>query len=266
MKVDPKWRELGWRHPLWDFVRFYNVLNRQKKVERERWIANLKASQFEVEPGHSFTVSATDVTLFFDYLEARHKDFTVVFEQLRTEEEPLGFCKELDVVVATNVTQLAAYYQSSKALVAAVTTVAKLVCDQSGTSFDPNPQRRCVWLVDHKLHITARNLDGAVPSLANPSVVWEIKEYWGKTSGGSKMSDAVYECNLVGRELREFEERSGARIAHVVFVDGKDQWASRASDLRRFVDLFHQGLIDHLFVGREVETDWGPTLYSLLNP
>ena len=55
-------------------------------------------------------------------------------------------------------------------------------------------------------------------------MVWEIKEYWGKTKGGSKMSDAVYECALVGLELRDFEERTGApRVQHVVFVDGKDQ-------------------------------------------
>jgi hypothetical protein len=118
--------------------------------------------------------------------------------------------------------------------------------------------------VDNKLHVTARNLDGAIPSLANPGIVWEIKEYWGKTKGGSKMSDAVYECNLVGRELREFEERTKARITHIVFVDGKEQWSHRQSDLKRFIDLFHQGIIDYLFVGRDVETEWEETLDSLL--
>lgn len=122
-----------------------------------------------------------------------------------------------------------------------------------------------MWLVDNQLHVTARNLDGAIPSLDSPEIVWEIKEYWGKTSGGGKMSDAVYECALVGREPRDFEERSGApRVRHVVFLDGKDQWASRRSDLKRFIDLFHQGLIDHLFIGRDVETKWKELLNSLL--
>lgn len=78
------------------------------------------------------------------------------------------------------------------------------------------------------------------------------------------MSDAVYECNLVGRELREFEERSGAKVAHVVFVDGKEQWFHRQSDMKRFIDLFHQGLIDNLFVGRDVETEWRGTLSTLV--
>ncbi len=97
-------------------------------------------------------------------------------------------------------------------------------------------------------------------------MVWEIKEYWGKTKGGSKMSDALYECALVGRELREFEDRSGAqRVEHTVFLDGKDQWSHRQSDLKRFIDLFHQGLVDHLIVGREVETEWGKLLRTVFS-
>ena len=42
---------------------------------------------------------------------------------------------------------------------------------------------------------------------------------------------SVYECHLVGRELREFEERTKARVTHIVFVDGKTQWSHRRSDL-----------------------------------
>ena len=53
------------------------------------------------------------------------------------------------------------------------------------------------------LRTLARRVDGACPGVVNPIAIWEIKEYWGKTKGGSKMSDAVYECHLVGRELRE---------------------------------------------------------------
>ena len=70
------------------------------------------------------------------------------------------------------------------------------------------------------------------------------------------MSDAVYECHLVGLELRMFEAKCGFSIDHIVFVDGKQQWDSRKSDLLRLIDLHQQGLIDHLVVGREVESDW----------
>ncbi|ODU01216.1 MAG: hypothetical protein ABS79_02050 [Planctomycetes bacterium SCN 63-9] len=264
MIVDPRWRNLGWRHPLWDFVRFYNVVSRQKRNFRDDWIAKFKESKFEVESGEFFPVPNEIVQLFFDYLEAREKYLVRAFELLRTEEEALAFCTTKKMTVGKTVTQLEGWYQSSKALVSSVGAVAKLVCDQKNLEFDSNPQRRCVWLVNQQLHITARNLDGAIPSLANPLIVWEIKEYWGKKNGGSKMSDAVYECNLVGRELREFEERSGSRVSHIVFIDGKDQWKSRVSDIRRFIDLFHQGLIDYLFVGRDVEKEWEETLSRLL--
>jgi hypothetical protein len=34
---------------------------------------------------------------------------------------------------------------------------------------------------------------------------------------------------------------------HIAFVDGKEQWYHRVSDLRRFIELFHQEIIDHLW-------------------
>ncbi len=77
--------------------------------------------------------------------------------------------------------------------------------------------------------------------------------------------DAVYECNLVGRELREFEERTNLRVDHVVFVDGRDQWSHRKSDLARFIDLLNQGFIDRLIVGREVESEWESFLTRILS-
>ena len=155
------------------------------------------------------------------------------------------------------------HHQSAKAVVALVNAIAKKVCEGKGIGFDPNPQSRCVWCSQNRLHVTARNLDGAIPGLANPTIIWEDKEYWGGT-GGSKMSDAVYECNLVGRELREFEEGTKVKVVHIVFVDGLTQWTARKSDLKRFVDLTNQGLIDALLAGQEIETDLEPLLISLL--
>jgi hypothetical protein len=78
------------------------------------------------------------------------------------------------------------------------------------------------------------------------------------------MSDAVYECHLVGIELREYEERAQEKISHIVFLDGKIQWGSRQHDLKRFIDLLNQGFIDHLIIGREIETEWKPLLTRLL--
>jgi hypothetical protein len=52
------------------------------------------------------------------------------------------------------------------------------------------------------------------------------------------------------------------RVLHIVFIDGKEQWSHRKSDTKRFIDLFRQGIVDHLVVGREVETEWKELLRS----
>lgn len=267
MKIDRRWRKLGWRHPLWDDVRFYTSLRKRTK-QHDEWLVRLKDGGFQVQPGVDLVVPPAEMKLFLLYLGEREAGFDEVSSCLRTKEEALAYCEKLKWEVATTRTKLADWQDSPKAMVAAVTNVAKLVCEEKSIGFVPAPQRRGVWLMENNLHVSARNLDGAIPALYRPKVVWEIKEYWGGgegKDGGSKMSDAVYECNLVGRELREFEERSGhPHVDHIVFLDGKNQWGARTQDLKRFVDLFHQGIIDHLFVGREVETDWRKTLVDLV--
>lgn len=217
----------------------------------------------EIDVARSLPVPEEHTDLFFDYLSCRDHDFQTATDLLRTEEEALAYCDLIGAEVTKTRTKSQDHHQSSAAMVAAVSYIAGEYCLSHGLTFSKAPQRRCVWLVNNQLHVTARNLDGAIPSLDSPEMMWEIKEYWGQTKGGSKMSDAVYECALVGRELREFEERAGAnRTSHVVFLDGKMQWSHRQSDLKRFVDLFNQGLIDHLIVGREVETKWEKLLHS----
>lgn len=263
MNINEKWRNLGWQHPLWDYIRFYSVVQRQKKEIREAWKEKLRNSTMEIDEDHELPIPAEHVTLFFDYLQGREEDFETATGLLRVEEEANAFCDRIGVEVSEVRTRSQDHHQSSAAMVAAVSHIAKEHCSARGLDLSIAPTRRCVWLVGNQLHVTARNLDGAIPSLDSPKMVWEIKEYWGKTKGGSKMSDAVYECALVGLELREFEERTGApRAVHTVFVDGKEQWSHRKSDLKRFIDLFHQGIIDHLVVGREVETEWEELLRS----
>ncbi len=263
MNVNEKWRRLGWRHPLWDYVRFYSVVQKQKAVERRAWRTKLESNKMEIDASDDLPVPEEHVQLFFEYLDRREHDVEAAAEMLRIEKEALTYCDSIGAQVTKVRTQSQDHHQSSAAMVAAVSFIAGEYCLAKGMTFVKNPQRRCVWLVNDQLHVTARNLDGAIPSLHTPDMMWEIKEYWGKTKGGSKMSDAVYECALVGRELRDFEERSGAQpVPHVVFLDGKDQWSHRRADLRRFVDLFHQGLIDHLIVGREVESEWEGLLKS----
>lgn len=248
---------------MWELLRYYRSLRGRKQDE---WLSMLEMNgELLLEDGTHFPVDDAAVDSLAQYLQQSPTDLERALSSLRQEEQALAFCDELGVTVGTTPTQSEDHHQSPKALIGAVTYVAGEVCDELGLTLDENPQTRAVWCGLSGLHVTARNLDGAIPSLSNPAIVWEIKEYWGKTGGGSKMSDAVYECHLVGRELRAFEEQTERQIEHAVFVDGKIQWGTRKSDMTRFIDLFHQGLIDHLFVGSDVETEWGDTLRDLLS-
>lgn len=262
MNHRPHWKALGWRHDIWELVRYYRSL----RLGGEAWLKHFKdTGSLVAGNGAAFPIRPDYIAALDRYLSEAKADFPIAFEALRTEGEALAFCGTLGAAVRLTTTRSRDHHQAPKALVAAVSTIAARVCGQTELTLEANPQRRAIWLTDRGLHVSARNLDGAIPGLANPLVVWEIKEYWGKTSGGSKMSDAVYECQLVGRELREYEEKSGVRVRHVVFVDGCEQWSHRKSDLTRFIDLFHQGIIDELIVGRQVESEWEPRLAAILS-
>jgi len=266
MIVQERWKALGWRHTVWDLVRYYCSFGNSKK-EAQSWLDELRnCHQMKVGSSKHLPIASEDIDAFFAYLDDRGVMTEAALDSLRTEEEALAYCQSSGFVVGTVKTKNVDHHQSSKAIVATVTNIAREVCTRKNLTLDDNPQHRCAWCADNGLHVTARNLDGAIPGLANPVIIWEIKEYWGVTSGGSKMSDAVYECNLVGRELREFEERTQIpRVLHVVLLDGRNQWLKRKSDLTRFIDLLCQGIIDKLFIGKELETEWLAFLETTLS-
>ena len=262
MRNTTTWQGLGWRHDVWTLVRFYRSLRGNEKAA---WLATLTDSAgMEVEKGTMLEIEMENVVLLGAYLKVAEEAQTAALSMLRTEAKALAHCQTLGVTVSKTKTRSEDHHQSSKALVGAVSSIAGAACKKAGVKIVPNPQRRCVWSTAKHLHVSARNLDGAVPGLVNPKIVWEIKEYWGQTKGGSKMSDAVYECQLVGREVREYEAESSTRVHHLVMLDGKEQWEVRKSDLLRFIDLEYQGLIDRLFIGREVENEFEQVLPNLL--
>jgi len=258
--------ELGWKHPLWELLRFYRSMGRGE-AKKQEWLCLLKTQDLCAFPGYAASAIPIEKgisQLLDSYIKESAAQFEDTSGHLRTEKEAVSHCDRLGVSITKTTTRSADHYQSPKALVGAVTFIATEFCKQKGIQVDPNPQNRCVWISNDSMHVTTRRLDGAIPGLVNPVLLWEIKEYWGKTSGGSKMSDAVYECQLVGRELRDSEERIGFTATHVVFLDGLDQWGTRRSDFVRFMDLANQGLIDHLIVGSEVEVQWERLLAAKL--
>lgn len=196
-----------------------------------------------------------------DYLYDRVLSVEYMLAHLRTEDEAQAGLRDVagSIAIAQYGTQSADHHQSSQVMVATVNWLTEYELSQRGVSFDPNPQARAAVFEPGRILVTARRLDGAIPSLLNPSGLWEIKEYWGgneRQGGGSKMSDAIYECQLVGTELRTYEDKGGRRVQHYLLFDGRYQWQRRGSDLARVYDLLSSGLLDEVVVGDEVLGEW----------
>lgn len=255
MRANEHFGQLGWRHELWQYVRLYNSI-RTGKSQREELLDTGTFGPHSV-PGDI-------LELLKAYIEYREQALNEALSLLRTEEEANSFCDRIGIRVGVTATQSQDHHQSTKPMVAATSVLATRVAERYGLPANTDPQLSCLWTDYNQLAVTARNLDGAVPGLENPVIIWEIKEYWGKTRGGSKMSDAVYECLLVGMELRLMEEQVGERIAHVCLLDGSEQWGHRRSDLRRFIDILNQGFLDAVIVGQEVEHEWEAFLDAVL--
>ncbi|MFF5754920.1 hypothetical protein ACFY7A_05670 [Streptomyces longwoodensis] len=192
-----------------------------------------------------------------DYWSKRHEVADNALALMRTESEAkIDYASISDQVLQSYGVQLAGYHKSPKVLVNTVDAVIYRECQRFGISVNTNPQSRAALLSDEHIWVSPRRLDGALPDLLNPVALWEIKEYWGKTGGGSKMSDAIYELNLVGLELRMFEDEFGIHVNHYAILDGAEQWAARKADLRRAIDLLYMGLLDEVVVGSEVLSEW----------
>jgi hypothetical protein len=90
--------------------------------------------------------------------------------------------------------------------------------------------------------IFSRRFDGAVPDSKNPQAVWEIKEYYGTTTFGSRVADGVYETLLDGYEIEGTKRELGVNIAHFLFIDDRfTWWQCGRSYLCRMIDMLHTG-------------------------
>lgn len=127
-----------------------------------------------------------------------------------------------------------------------------------GREFCADPRGLCLATKnDVPLRTFSRWMDGAYPTVVNPVAVWEVKEYYGTTTFGSRVADGVYETMLDGHEFAEFAEHEKQRILHYLVVDDRyTWWECGRSYLCRIVDMLHAGLVDEVLFGREVLTRW----------
>ena len=124
----------------------------------------------------------------------------------------------------------------------------------SGVECDYDPRRLPVFTNHGEPVATlSRRLDGCLPSTTDPVAVWEIKEFYGTTTFGSRVADSVYETALDGMELRDLRKRYNVDICHVLFVDAHyTWWVMGRSYLCRLIDLLNIGLVDEVVFGKEL--------------
>lgn len=146
-------------------------------------------------------------------------------------------------------------------------TIRERVPYVSNIGFDDDPHG-LVYIWDDSrtlLGSTSRRFDGAYPSIKNPKMIWEIKEYYYATTFGSRVADGVYETQLDGYELKELFKRTGRKVYHVLFVDAyRTWWIQGKSYLCRMIDALNMGLVDEVIIGREVLIRWPELLQSML--
>lgn len=103
----------------------------------------------------------------------------------------------------------------------------------------------------------SRRLDGCYPRSGDPVAMWEVKEYYGTTTFGSRVADGVYETILDGLELAELRRAEGIHVDHYLIIDDYfTWWDCGRSYLCRIVDALHKGLVDEVLVGREILSRW----------
>ena len=134
--------------------------------------------------------------------------------------------------------------------------------------FNDDP-RSLMYVTDNDNHIigaSSRRFDGAFPSIKNPAIVWEIKEYYYATTFGSRVADGVYETQLDGFEFKELFERTGRKILHVLFIDAYHTWwVQGKSYLCRLIDALNSGIVDEVIVGSEVIDRWPELLRNVIH-
>lgn len=128
----------------------------------------------------------------------------------------------------------------------------------AGKPFVDEPRGLIVVTQNNRLLRTfSRWMDGAYPALTDPEAVWEVKEYYGTTTFGSRVADGVYESMLDGYEFAELQHTEQRRVLHYLIVDDHfTWWDCGRSYLCRIIDMLHVGLVDEVLFGREVLTRW----------
>jgi hypothetical protein len=170
-----------------------------------------------------------------------------VFEEVRARVQPPEY------LLTMNKQKKEKQHYAYLACLVNMLTYETLVSRFGKATFDPNPRVPLTFAREGMpLRTLFRWMDGAYPDANHPVAAWEIKEYYGTTTFGSRVADGVYETALDGYELNDLRVE-GVDVEHYLFVDDKfTWWDCGRSYLCRIVDMLHVGLLDGAFFGQEV--------------
>lgn len=118
----------------------------KSKALRETWKDKLRNLTMEIDEKHDLPIPKEHAQLFFDYLSQQEKDFETATALLREEGEAKDFCQQLGLEVSETRTRSKEHHQSSAAVVAAVSGIARDHCSRRGMDLNVAPSRRCVAL------------------------------------------------------------------------------------------------------------------------
>lgn len=211
------------------------------------------------------TTLASEVIVYLNYrsdiIQNQIKHRLMNREQAKEEFDKLQI-KFPDSKVKIQINKQTAEKRHPSYLVCMVNLIAESVF---GDGFDHNPMKMGV-ITDKEgpLFTLCRRMDGAYPSTFKPKLIWEVKEYYGTTTFGSRIADGVYETSLVGEELKHLLFNYKIKINHALFVDDYFTWWIKGrSYLCRLIDMMHIGNVDEVFFGKEVLTEWEPFLRKI---
>lgn len=180
------------------------------------------------------------------------------FEKLRPMYEDENFKCQLPLNKQKGEMRQIAYFTAIINILAEK-TIRSVTGNIAELGFDDDP-RGLTYLYDSRNRIigsSSRRFDGAYPSINNPSIVWEIKEYYYNKSFGSRIADGVYETQLDGYEFRDIHRTYGREVYHVLFVDSYHTWWDLGkSYLCRLIDILNSGAVDEIIIGHEVLDRW----------
>lgn len=137
-----------------------------------------------------------------------------------------------------------------------VKAILRQVCKAHGLKYKINPAATkppSFTLPNGEVWVLSRQVDALIPEnedYRDPRVIIEIKEFWGEKQGGSKMSDMVYEAQLLGMELQALR-RQGVNIKFYLVLNGREQWEHRKGDLRKLIDIVAMGYLGGVFTPQD---------------